>query len=272
MTATLAAFFAARSLCAQSYANISESRPLDTEDAVSIDRYALEAYLAPVALKRTNGSLAWSVTPGIAYGILPRTQIELDIPFESRKASPKNTSGLLGIDLSTLYAFNRESSSLPGLAVRGGVLVPVGGLGPQNAHESLKAIVTRTFRWGRLHFNHEHTWGEEPRLDSAARRSSAGRTSDLSRWRTSIAADKTLPMSGLLIAGEVFARREITDDASSYWSAAAGARYEVSPVVAVDLAFVTTLNADLQSWAVRFGVTKTFAVRSFAPGLGPWGR
>lgn len=267
----VAVFFAAARVGAQSpYANISESRPLGSEDALSIDRYALEAYLSPVSLERSNGVSGWSVNPGVAYGLVPRTQIEVAMPFGKRDVSGANSSGLLGIDLSALYAFNRESGSLPALAVRAGVLIPVGGIGPRNGHQSLKGIVTRTFGWGRLHFNHEYTFGAEP--DDRSADSGGMAATDISRWITSLAVDKTLPLSGLLLGAEVFARRDIAGSDSPYWNAAVGARYELSPAAALDLGFVTTLNADSRTWAFRLGITRSFAVRTLAPGLGPWGR
>lgn len=269
----LAALLAARAVDAQaSYTNLSEGRPLVSEDALSIDRYALEAYLAPVAIERTMGLSGWTATPGLAYGLVPRTQIEVSMPFGKRYRSGKDSTGLLGVDLSALYAFNRESSSLPALAVRASVLIPVGGIGPLSAHQSLKAVATRTFAWGRLHFNHEYTFGDEPSVQMADVIPPSRSATDISRWTTSVAMDKTLPLTGLLLAAEVFARRDIADHASPYWNAAAGVRYEVSPAVVLDFAVVTTLNAESRSSAVRFGLTRTFAVPTLNPGLGPWNR
>lgn len=266
-------FFAAGSVGAQApYANTSELRPLASEDALSVDRYALEAYLSPVSLERADGFSGWSANPGLAYGLLPRTQVEVAMPFGKRDEGGAKSSGLLGVDLSALYAFNRESGSLPALAVRAGVLIPVGGIGPRNGHQSLKGIATRTFGWGRLHFNHEYTFGTEPAPRAVDSRLTAVSTTGIFKWTTSLAVDKTLPLSGLLIGAEVFARRDISGRDSPYWNAAVGGRYELSRATALDLGFVTTLNADSPTWSFRFGIARSFAVRALAPGLGPWNR
>jgi hypothetical protein len=253
------------------FSTTSAGRPIRSEDATAMDRYALDLYLAPVAVGRGGGASRWSFTPGLAYGLVPRTQIEVALPIGYGDQGDPNRFGVFGVDLSALYAFNVESRSLPAVALRAGVLMPVGSIGPQSAHEMIKVLATRTLGWGRLHFNHQYTFGDEP-PDDAARPTRFDGPQNLSRWTTGLAVDRALPLRGLLVSAEAFARRGIAPGASTEWNAGAGARYQLTAATTADVGVRKSLTGDAEGWAVSVGLTRTMAVRSLIPGLGTWGR
>ena len=73
----------APSLGAQTdYYNTDRGRPVQIEDALAVERYAFEVQVAPLRLERERGGrYHWEVAPELAYGILPRTQLEVGFPL-----------------------------------------------------------------------------------------------------------------------------------------------------------------------------------------------
>jgi len=245
----VAATFAASPAAAQTdYYNTDAGRPLTIEDAAAVERYAFELQLAPLRLDRdSRGVYRWTVEPEIAYGIAPRTQVEIGLPLTYVDAS-RRSSGLSGIELSMLHSLNNETR-LPALAVAGEVLLPVGGLAPDDAAFSAKGILTRTLRWARFHVNGQYTFGGED---------------DLSGWLGGIAMDRTFPLVSTLIGAELVAEKSRSDGADVEWSTALGIRRQLSPAFNVDAGIGKRLSGE-RGWFFTFGVAKAFAIRSLMP-------
>lgn len=247
------------------YYNTDSGRPLTIEDAAPTERYAFELQLAPIRLERTRGGIyQWEVEPGLAYGILPRTQIEIALPLLYRDAGgTSSTSGLAGISLSALHNLNAETS-IPALAFSGEVLLPAGGLGADEAIFSAKAIATRTFRWARFHVNGEYSFAADDDIDSgaAADETEGGETP---RWLAGIAVDKPLPLRSMLIGAEIFARKTRSSDGDPEWNAAFGVRRQLSPAFNVDAGIGKQLSGDERSWFATLGLAHAFTIRSFLP-------
>jgi hypothetical protein len=74
---------AANPLAAQTdYYNTDARRPVRIEDAYPVERYAFEAQVAPLRLERLSGGVYhWEIEPELAYGILPRTHLEVGLPL-----------------------------------------------------------------------------------------------------------------------------------------------------------------------------------------------
>lgn len=262
---------AATSAAAQTdYYNTDSGRPLTIEDATATERYAFELQLAPVRLERTRGGIyQWEVEPEIAYGILPRTQIEVGAPlayFDAGRGVRK--SGLAGIDISVLHNLNVETS-IPALAIAGDVLLPVGPLGPDKAVFSAKGIATRTFPWARFHLNAKYSFESGDNADSSPTPGEGdierGRA-ETPRWLAGIAADRTFPLRSMLVGAEVFARQSRGRNADPKWNAAVGFRRQLSPTFNIDAGIGKQLSGDEQSWFATFGFARAFAVRSLLPG------
>ena len=96
--------------------NTDRGRPIQIEDAYVTERYAFELKLAPVRLERAGrGTYNWGLDPEVAYGILPRTQIELSLPLAYREAGSQHTSGVAGLELSLMHNLNAETETWPAL-------------------------------------------------------------------------------------------------------------------------------------------------------------
>lgn len=260
MSVAIASLPAARSAAAQTdYYNTDAGRPITVEDAYATERYAFELQLAPVRLERARGGrYSWEIEPEIAYGILPRTHVELGFPVSYVDAGGgARRAGLAGVELSALHNLNAETS-WPALGVAAELLLPVGSLAYEETYGTLKGIATRTLPWARFHLNGAYTFGE---------RDSAPGAADLSRWMGGVAVDRTFPLRALLITGEVVARRPLPAAADNEieWSLGTGARYQVSPTIAIDGGIGKALTGDEQSWFLTFGVARAFGIRSLFP-------
>lgn len=242
------------------YYNTDAGRPIQIEDAYPVERRAFEIQAAPLRLERSRGGVYhWGIEPELAFGILPRTQVEVGLPLAYVDAGVAGrTTGLAGVEVSALHNLNVETA-IPALGVGASVLLPAGGLGPDKVYASAKGIVTRTFTWARFHLNGEYTFGSS--LDADAE--SAG-VAELSRWMAGAAIDRTFPLRSMLITGEVFAREPLRDGDDIEWNAGAGLRYQLNPRWALDGGVGRGLTGDDRAWYGTFGT-------AFAFGL-PWGR
>ena len=242
------------------YYNTDAGRPITTEDAYAIERRAFEIQLAPLRLdRRQGGAYEWGLEPEVAFGILPRTQVELALPLIFAEHGGERSAGIGGIHLSALHNLNTETS-IPALALAADVLIPVGSLAPDDAYPSLKAIVTRTLSFARFHANGRYTFGDEPAL---APGDDAHALAELSRWTAGIAVDRAFPLRSFLLTAELVARQPIVEDADVEWDTGAGIRYQVGPRLAADAGAGYRLTGD-DGWYVTFGA-------ALALGL-PWSR
>jgi hypothetical protein len=263
---TLAACAAAGAVALPAYAqtdyyNTDRGRPITVEDAYATERYAFELQLAPVRLERSRGGVYhWGIEPELAYGLLPRTQVEIGFPLlYSDLGSSGRQTGLAGIDLSLLHNLNVETATLPAFGLAADLLAPVGGLAPDKAYASAKAIATRTLGRARFHLNGQYTFGSEPGPDVA------GAGAEVSRWLAGVAVDRTFPLRSLLVTAEVFARQPIHREEDVAWNAGTGVRYQLDPLFALDAGVGKRLTGDDRSWFVTFGLARAFAIRALMP-------
>jgi hypothetical protein len=231
------------------YYNTDKGRPVQIEDAAPVERYAFELQLAPVRLEReSGGTYRWEIAPEIAYGIAPRTQLEVGFPLAFVDAGDDGRAeGLAGIEIGALHNLNLETRTLPALALAGEVLLPVGGLAPDETYASVKGIATRTFSWARFHVNGQDAAGEA------------------SRWMAGVAVDRTFPLRSLLVTADVFAEQPLVEDDELRWTAEAGFRYQTSPQFNIDFGVGRRFAGGEQGWFLTFGAAHAFAVRSLLP-------
>ncbi|HVF40075.1 MAG TPA: transporter, partial [Gemmatimonadaceae bacterium] len=242
------------------YYNTDSGRPLTIEDATATERYAFELQVAPLRLERARGGVyKWEVEPEIAYGVLPRTQIEIGVPFAFVDSGEQSgISGFSGLGISILHNLNVETR-IPALAISGSILLPVGGLAPDRAILSAKAIATRTFQWARVHLNAQFSFDDERSTDGSA-------TSEIPGWLTGIAVDRAFPLRSSLLGGEVFVSEARGNDERT-WNAAVGIRQQVSPAFSVDAGIGKQLTGDDRSWFITVGLARAFAIKSLLPGV-----
>jgi hypothetical protein len=243
------------------YYNTDAGRPVQVEDAYPVERRAFEIQAAPLRLERARrGVYHWGIEPEIAFGILPRTQVELGLPLAFIDAGAAGrTSGFAGVDISMLHNLNVETS-IPALAVAAGVLLPAGNLGPDEAYASIKGIATRTFRRARIHVNAEYTFGSEAPATGGGNASVGLGTAEVSRWMAGVAVDRTFPLRSALFTAELFAREPLHADQAVEWNAGVGARYQFRPRWALDAGIGRRLTGDDRAWYVTFGSAYAFGL------------
>lgn len=272
--AVLGAALAPAALAAQTdYYNTDAGRPVLIEDAYPTERYAFELQLAPLRLERVSGGVYnWEVEPEVAYGILPRTHLEVGFPVSWLDAAGESTVGLAGIDVSALHNLNVETLGLPAFAVAVEATLPVGSLAPGRVYPSVKGIATRTFDLFRLHVNARYTLGPTPEErhlfaaqdDVVVVPPEPDHTEELSRWMAGVAVDKTFPLRSMLLIGNVYAAQPLRREEEVEWTAAAGVRYQLNPRLALDAGLGRTF-AGGSEWFVTFGSAYAFALRSLIP-------
>lgn len=250
------------------YYNTDAGRPGSVEDAQVLSLYSLDLYLAPVSLERVAGSLGLVAKPGVAYGLLPRIQVQFTVPVLSDMREGRRRIGGAGLDVSMLSSLWDESGSLPAIGARVGVLLPAGGFGPANPLASVKAIATRTLPWGRLHLNGQYSFGNAvvvPALREAP-------PNGLSRWWAGATLDRAFPLRSMLLSASVLHEQPLEKDGAGWWRGAGGLRYQLSPSVVLDGAVGLRLGARDRAWNLALGFSRVSAVRALLPGLGAWRR
>jgi hypothetical protein len=265
-----AALAAPSALAAQTdYYNTDLGRPLQVEDYLALERYALELQAAPLRVERARGGVyRWGVEPELAYGVLPRTQVEVGLPLAYVDAGPLggHTAGLAGVDLSVLYQLNAETA-VPGLAVVGAALLPAGGLGPERAYFSAKAVATRTLSWARFHANAQYTFGST--LPGGAEGGASGSlgagAAELSRWAAGLAADRTFPLESVLVGAELHARDPLRAGEEVELASTVGVRYQQGPRWALDAGVGRRLTGDDAGWYATFGTAYAFGLPFLMP-------
>ena len=253
------------------YYNTDRGRPVQIEDAYATERYAFELKAAPLRLERSPGGVyRWGLEPEVAYGLLPRTHIEVGVPLVyADLALGGRQSGVAGVEVSLMHNLNVETRTLPALALRADVLAPVGHLAPDRPYASLTGIATRTYGWARFHVNGQYTAGAAPRAGGGSGSgTSAGGAVDQSRWLAGAAVDKTFPLHSLLVTSEAYARQPLDASERLEYTAGAGVRYQWSPTLALDAGVGRRLNTENRAWFVTFGTAYAFALASLVPGAG----
>lgn len=247
-----AVFFVATSAGAQTdYYNTSAGRPLRVEDALPLEYRGLELGLAPLRFERSENRVSrWSLSPQLALGVLPRTELHIELPVAYLDSRAASSRGLAGVEVSVLHALNAETS-IPALAVGVDMSIPAGPLGGDATYASFKAIATRTLSWARFHVNGAVTVGPSVRIPTDG--DTPGDALDASRWWAGLAVDKTFPLRSLLISAEAYADQSVADAAGVEWTTGIGARYQLTPRWALDGGVGRRLTGDDRVWHVTIG-------------------
>lgn len=247
-----------QALAQTDYYNTDHGRPLRVEDAYPVERRAFEIQAAPLRVERgQGGAYHWSVEPELAYGILPRTHLEVGVPLSFIDAEGERRTGVAGVELSALHNLNVETA-IPAFGIAASALLPVGNLAPDEPFLSVKGIATRTFTWARFHVNGDYTIGDEP-TGGGGVRANAG-TDEISRWSAGLAIDRTFPLRALLVGAEVVFEQPLDDALRQLVSAAAGFRYQMTPRWAIDAGIGRRLTGDERAWYATVGSAYAFGL------------
>jgi len=249
------------------YFNTDRGRPLQTQDALAIERYALELQAAPLRWSRAAGPhVVWAVEPELAYGILPRTQLEIGLPFYFTDGFDAGSRGGIGaVHLSVMHVLNVETLGFPAMALEAGVAIPAGRFGASDLYTTLGAIATRTMAVGRVHVNAEFTQGNGiAATDRRWEESRSAGLEELSRWKAGVAVDRALPLRSMLLGAELVASRSMRDGADVDWNTAAGVRWQLAPQWAVDGGIGRSFG-NSREWSLTVGAAWSFGLIHLIP-------
>jgi hypothetical protein len=240
------------------YRNLDDDRPVVTEDAYPVERYAFEL-LAPYRFEAEAGGTQLHIAvPELAYGLARNAQLGLKVPIAGvDDGTAAGTDwGLSGLRVFALYNFNTEGRSLPALSLRADATFPVGSLAGDGTRFALKAIATRSWGSMRAHLNASWGFGSEDALSLAEA---------LSRRTASVAVDRTFFRSSILLVGEVAASQAI-QGARTALNASLGGRWQWTPALVLDVGIARRLRSDIgPDIAFTIGLSHAFAVRGLMP-------
>jgi hypothetical protein len=238
------------------YRNLDDHRPVRTEDAYPIERYAFELILPYEYEDGLGAEGLHVVAPELSYGLLANTQVGLKLPFAAVRTTSGTDWGFGGPRLFALHNFNTESPRLPALALRADLSLPAGDLAGDNAQLTLTAIATRSWGRTRLHLNGGATLGRD---------SGRPATDPLPEWGVSLAADRTFLRRSLLLVGELGVL-EATATAPTDVTAALGVRSQLTPTLVLDAGLSRRLTSDAgPDLGLTLGLTHAFAAAGLLP-------
>jgi hypothetical protein len=238
------------------YRNLDDERPVVTEDAYPIERYAFELTTPYRYESEAGGSEVHLAVPEVAYGMFPNAEFGVEAPFAAVDLGPDTDWGLAGLKVFGLYNFNTESLVLPALSMRGDVSFPVGALAGEDTRVTLKGIATRTWGRTRFHLNVARSFGSEDQPAAAE---------PADRWAYSLAVDRTLFRQSVLVIGEMAASEAIRG-APTEVNASLGARYQWAPTLVLDAGITRRLRDDIgPDFAFTLGLSHAFALRGLMP-------
>lgn len=233
------------------YFNTDAGRPLTVEDAYAIERSSVELQpLGLTAARHTRAVYALQLEPELAFGILPRTQLDVSLAWRRAERGTVYQSGLAGMTLGLLHNLNVETLRLPALGVAAEVQAPVGALSPTEASVTFKGIATRTFVPVRLHLNASYAVGRSPTTLTLLH----GVIPEVPRWLVGLSADKALVFRALLLSAEVVVKRPTVPLHQTVWESAAGLRYQLDPRLVLDAGLSRHLTGDDRAWSLTAGV------------------
>ncbi len=255
LAAGLCTFLPALAVAQIDYRNLDDDRPVITEDAYPIERYAFE-FLAPYRFEAEAEGQLHTVVPEVEYGLARNAQVGLKLPLTAANGATGTDRGLAGLRVFGLYNFNTESRWLPALALRADATFPVGSLAGDGSRFAIKAIATRS--WGRMraHVNAARGFGSEDALSVAE---------PLNRWNASLAVDRTFFRSSILLIGEVAVSQPVRD-APAAVNASLGGRWQWTPTLVLDAGMARRLRSDTgPDIALTIGLSHAFALRGLMP-------
>ena len=237
------------------YRNLDDHRPVRTEDAYPIERYAFE-FLLPYEYENGFGAEeVHVVTPEISYGLVANTQIGLKLPLAAVHVGGGTDWGFAGPRLFGLYNFNTEGRHLPALAIRADVSLPLGEFGGDDPRVTLKGIATRSWGRTRVHLNGAVTLGDPagPAIEAEP------------DWALSRAGDHTFLRQSLLLVGEL-GLLEAAPEEPTEVAAALGARYQLTPTIVFDAGVSRRLTTEAgPDLGLTLGFSHAFAIAGLLP-------
>ncbi len=239
------------------YRNLDDDRPVKSEDAYAIERFAFE-FLLPYGIERgRGGDVHHAIVPELAYGLFRNFHLGLKVPLAGADPGPGGTAwGLSGVRVFALYNVNTETPALPAVSIRLDGYQSAGSLGGTGTRGGVKLIATRSFGRQRVHLN--GAWGFG---DFATRAAVEGGE----RWWYGAAVDRTFFRQSLLLVAETYALRT-TDADPVQVNASLGFRWQWTPTLVLDAGLSRGLRRGLgPDAALTIGFSHAFALGALMP-------
>ena len=154
-------------LCGTAEAGI-ENRPLNTDDAYTLDRDQVTAAFGAAYVNEANGNDVFDFPIDLGFGVRENFEITINIPFSylNPETGPE-VAGFSDISLRPEFNFLEETESFPALSLAAVFKFDNGdedrGLGSGEVDYSLALQASKQFSPVVLHFNLGYTFTGEPR-------------------------------------------------------------------------------------------------------------
>jgi hypothetical protein len=236
------------------YRNLDDERPVRSEDAYPVDRYAFEV-LTPFTFEASAGGRQYLVSPELEYGVLPNTQVGVKLPLAITDGASGSEAGIGGVLGYALYNFNTESGSLPALSLRADVGLPLGSLAGSGARATLKYLATRSWGRWRAHSNLSASAGPDTELGIEA----------LPRWAATLAVDYTFFRESLLLIADL-AALDPSRSAPTRLELGLGLRWQWRAVTVLDVGLRRRLSETGPDILLTVGLSSSMAFAWLMPG------
>ncbi len=230
---------------AADHRNLDAGVPLSVDDAYPIKfrEPTLQAF-APYR-KFRRGPHEGGVFGEFEYGIARDFQFNIGTRVFGRSQGRNEGSG--DVDLGVLYNFNTETMRTPAFALKAEAELPT-GVHSQGTDFNLKAIMTKSAGFNRVHLNLGHTFVTSPRLDERRH-----------RWQGIAGWDRPIALQTLLVADMVIGESE-RRGGQVVSLVEIGIRHQLTPrvVASGSMGFGLSGEADRQQFFIGFGISRSF--------------
>ncbi|MFH1519496.1 MAG: transporter [Candidatus Omnitrophota bacterium] len=145
-----------------------ENRPINTDDAYTLDKGALTVALGAVFTKEENSAQETDLTIDLGYGITDKLEVTANIPFVfSDPKGEDDQEGLGDITLRPEFLFWKEAGNIPAVSFASSFKLQSGnedrGLGSGETNYSLSLQFSKQFNPFNWHFNIGYTFVGQPK-------------------------------------------------------------------------------------------------------------
>lgn len=227
------------------------ARPLETDDAGTVDRGSVELELG-VAFQSDSTTELLETPIGIKTGVVPGLDIGLGFGWQRLHEAGVTEAGLTDLEVGAKWNFLCETNGIPAMALTGAVKLPTAdkgkGLGSGEADWDVTVVLSKTLT-DRLtgHLNAGYGFIGCPTGE------------DVGDVLHGSAALELQVCESCWLTGEILAEREHNGGSDNELMGNLGLRWIVSDDFAFDTACGTSLNGgDTPDFALTFGLTWLF--------------
>ncbi len=236
---------APRLVTAADHVNLEEGLPTQLEDARPIAYGGREIQLA-VGYERGDEENTFILNPRYEIGLLPNTQVSVDVPFRFGEGD-KHESG--NLEFEAMYALWQEGVWLPAVALAGFVEAPT-GLHATGFDPGAKLLITK-MPWVRTH------WLHELHLNLQALRNTARADGENEyRFRGVVGASFRLGPDGIGIVNFLREQERLEGEVANLVEA--GYRMQLTPFTVLSIGAQAGVNNDAYDFGATLGWQMAF--------------